>query len=970
MKKSIIALSVLSVLSINLANAASSIERQVKENKGDIDFIYEVTHRQDKDIMKLEYEATQSRNDINQINGNFDAMADVVESHQESLINLESVTNSLHRSGEMEAARLEKRIDEVASNSYDDAQLRADGREFVNSRLQSLDSSVQTRMQDLSADVDTRLNSAYTSGADEAARLDERIDSINTDKFDDAQLRADGREFVNSRLQSLDSSVQTRMQDLSADVDTRLNSAYTSGADEAARLDKRIDDIAFDDSALRKDGVQALNSMTKAGFNEAARLDKRIDDIAFDDSALRKDGVQALNSMAKAGFNEAARLDKRIDDISFDDSVLRKDGVQALNSMTKAGFNEAARLDKRIDDIAFDDSALRKDGVQALNSMAKAGFNEAARLDKRIDDIAFDDSALRKDGVQALKSMAKAGFNEAARLDKRIDDIAFDDSALRKDGAHALNSMARAGINEAARLDKRIDRINRDGYDDTQLRREASEYAAHVNKDVDNLFKGVSQNFHAITDLKLEHEVLADKGEVAYNSLRAEGAREVAKLESVANGVQRTGEIERVKMNNSIRKDAEQALNSMTKAGFNEAARLDKRIDNISFDDSALRKDAEQALSGLSKGVDSRMNHLANSGADEAARLNKRIDDISFDDSALRKDAEQALSGLSKGVDSRMSHLANSGADEAARLDKRIDEVAEKGYDDSQIRKDGQVAYDDALAKGEGAYKDLAAKGQDYVDTKFQNLDGDFKEAQQAMVVVQKQTRQNHEHIGENRQRIADVAAEVEAAKNSGGTVITDDDLKAARAEANQIANNAANKAIEDAVSNVEIDADTAKAVEAEVAKVAEKAIAEAVSKVDTDAALKEFFDTLSKQDRAIRGDGAAQVARLDGRIDANTKAIEENSKKIEALENRIDGFQDYMNENAAMTNALSGLPQPYGVGKVQVGVGLGFASDKKAVAIGMGYRATDAVVIRAGISKSAGSRGDVQGNLAVGYEF
>nr|WP_237732866.1 YadA-like family protein [Shewanella schlegeliana] len=70
------------------------------------------------------------------------------------------------------------------------------------------------------------------------------------------------------------------------------------------------------------------------------------------------------------------------------------------------------------------------------------------------------------------------------------------------------------------------------------------------------------------------------------------------------------------------------------------------------------------------------------------------------------------------------------------------------------------------------------------------------------------------------------------------------------------------------------------------------------------------------------------------------------------------------------MTNALSGLPQPYGVGKVQVGVGLGFASDKKAVAIGMGYRATDAVVIRAGISKSAGSRGDVQGNLAVGYEF
>ncbi|GIU28884.1 YadA C-terminal domain-containing protein [Shewanella sp. MBTL60-007] len=783
MKKSIIALSVLSVLSINFANAASSIEHQVKENKADIDFIYDVTHRQDQDIMKLEYEATQSRNDINQINSNFEAMSDIVESHQESLINLESVTNNLHKSGEMEAARLEKRIDEVASNGYDDAELRSEGREFVNTRLQSLDSSVQSRMQDLSTDVDTRLNSAYTSGADEAARLDKRIDAINTDKFDDAELRSEGREFVNTRLQSLDSSVQSRMQDLSTDVDARLNSAYTSGADEAARLDKRIDAINTD---------------------------------------------------------------------KFDDAELRSEGREFVNTR-----------------------------LQSLDSSVQS----------RMQDLSTD-------------------------VDAR------------------LNSAYTSGADEAARLDKRIDRINRDGYDDTQLRREASEYAAHVDKDVDNLFKGVSQNFHAITDLKLEHEVLADKGKVAYDSLRADGEREVAKLESVVNGAQRTGEIERARMNN------------------------------------AIRKDAEQALSGLSKGVDSRMNHLANSGADEAARLDKRIDDISFDDSTIRKDAEQALSGLSKGVDSRMNHLANSGADEAARLDKRIDEVAEKGYDDSQIREDGQAAYEDALAKGEHAYKDLAEKGQEYVDGKFNKLDVDFKETQQAMVVVQNQARQNYEHIGENRQRIADNAAAIEEAKNSGGAAITDADLKAARAEAKQIANNAANKAIEDAVSNVEIDADTAKAVEAEVAKVAEKVIADAVSKVDTDAALKEFFDTLNKQDRAIRGDGAAQVARLDGRIDANTKAIEENTKKIEALENRIDGFQDYMNENAAMTNALSGLPQPYGVGKVQVGVGLGFASDKKAVAIGMGYRATDAVVIRAGISKSAGSRGDVQGNVAVGYEF
>ncbi|WP_041421701.1 YadA-like family protein [Shewanella sediminis] len=366
-----------------------------------------------------------------------------------------------------------------------------------------------------------------------------------------------------------------------------------------------------------------------------------------------------------------------------------------------------------------------------------------------------------------------------------------------------------------------------------------------------------------------------------------------------------------------------EANESLRKEGVDEAARLDERIEKINesgYDDAQIRADGEKAINASNSEINhNRYNIVENQ---------KEIVDLTGAQALLRSDGEKAIEAGKEYIDDRIEKINKSGYDDtqireegradSARLDKRIDEVASKGYDDSVIRNDADKA--------------LTSLSQD-VDSRLNSA------------------------VSQGGEEVALLNKRIDEVQSNGGNPITEEDIEAARKEAKDIAN----KAVEDAAASIDTAA---------LEKAIEGKIDDAISKIDTDAALKKFKEELDNYDREIRGDGAKQVARLDKRIDANAEKIDQNSKKIEALENRIDGFQDYMNENAAMTNALSGLPQPYNVGKMQVGVGLGFASDKKAVAVGFGYRATEAVVIRGGVSKSAGDRGDVQGNIAVGYEF
>ena len=115
-------------------------------------------------------------------------------------------------------------------------------------------------------------------------------------------------------------------------------------------------------------------------------------------------------------------------------------------------------------------------------------------------------------------------------------------------------------------------------------------------------------------------------------------------------------------------------------------------------------------------------------------------------------------------------------------------------------------------------------------------------------------------------------------------------------------------------------------------------------------------------------------VISLDNRTRSNTQAIQNHSRQLQEHNARLNSQQRQIRENheemkraAAQSAALSGLFQPYSVGKFNATAALGGYSDKQAVAVGVGYRFNEQTAAKAGI---AASDGDVSYNVGVNFEF
>ncbi|HAM4509473.1 TPA: hypothetical protein IBW21_005073, partial [Escherichia coli] len=107
-----------------------------------------------------------------------------------------------------------------------------------------------------------------------------------------------------------------------------------------------------------------------------------------------------------------------------------------------------------------------------------------------------------------------------------------------------------------------------------------------------------------------------------------------------------------------------------------------------------------------------------------------------------------------------------------------------------------------------------------------------------------------------------------------------------------------------------------------------------------------------------------AAVGAIDGRVTRNTQSIEKNSKAIAANTRtlqqhsaRLDSQQRQINENhkemkraAAQSAALTGLFQPYSVGKFNATAAVGGYSDQQALAVGVGYRFNEQTAAKAGV--------------------
>lgn len=117
----------------------------------------------------------------------------------------------------------------------------------------------------------------------------------------------------------------------------------------------------------------------------------------------------------------------------------------------------------------------------------------------------------------------------------------------------------------------------------------------------------------------------------------------------------------------------------------------------------------------------------------------------------------------------------------------------------------------------------------------------------------------------------------------------------------------------------------------------------------------------------ATRNDDAVNLAQLNEvKTDTTTKI---NGLKQE-MNSKIDVLDKKVNKGFAANAALSGLFQPYGIGKINMTAGVGGYQSESAVAVGVGYRINENVAVKGGIAAAVGNGSSTMYNASVNFEW
>ncbi|WP_234496826.1 YadA-like family protein [Vibrio maritimus] len=540
-----------------------------------------------------------------------------------------------------------------------------------------------------------------------------------------------------------------------------------------------------------------------------------------------------------------------------------------------------------------------QEDVEFLRSVAK-GNNQM------IQDNIENGKAAYSELVKSGKRLYEAGGREVAKLETSITAV---DKGIRMDGQKAYDKLYAAGGREVAKLesvtnalDQKMDLMEKDGAKYVQEKADAA-----VSKSADKLYAAGGREV-----AKLETSITAvDKGirmdgQKAYDKLYAAGGREVAKLESVTNALdQKMGLMEKdgakyvqEKADAAVSKSADK----LYAAGGREVAKLETSITAV---DKGIRMDGQKAY-----------DKLYAAGGREVAKLESVTNALDKKMDLMEKDGtkyvqEKADAAVSKSADK----LYAAGGREVAKLETSITAV------DKGIRMDGQKAY-----------SSLAQAGAREV-----------AKAESALEGVNKSIRVDAEQAGKQiEQQLAAMQARIDELenKNTGGNSKIDDAVKAGEAELAKLRDQASKE-----VESMRKDAAEEVASIREEIKNGGGASDAKIEQIKIDAA--KALDELYK-DAGNAGNWAGQVADtayqdLDGRVNKNTARIDNLESEMKAMGDNMLVLEDRMDGVVASSHAINNArPVLATAGQFGVGVGMGAAGSKKALALGGAYQFND----------------------------
>ena len=559
--------------------------------------------------------------------------------------------------------------------------------------------------------------------------------------------------------------------------------------------------------------------------------------------------------------------------------------------------------------------------LNAISENVKEGFNSIQDKVHNLQEALAGDGTEEKPGL--IKSVSSAVEELNDNIAKKADQSAVDDINAELDArAKALKTLQeeKASVKDLNAISENV----KEGFNSIQdkVHNLQEALAGDGTEEKPGLIKSVSSAVEELNDniakKANQADVEANKAEIA--KFGAQTNSNAALLLTMAGKVDQN------------KKDTDEAIAKNASAIVN--IRNKEVLQNARLDNHGERIDANKAaIDELAKATNESVTNLGNavSGLDEdlegtqdAVAENRK--DIDANTVAIDKLKEtQTYKDLSK-----VETLVKDKADKTAveKNASRITDTRNKqALQNARLDNHGE-----RIEANEAAIDELAKATNESVtnlgDT-VRDLDADLAGTQDAVA-------ENRKDIDKNASRITDT-------RNKQV-------LQNARLDNHSERITAAEVALDTKADKTEL---AAKADKTELANKADKNSVYSKSETDNKFALK--------ADNSVVRAQATDINKLRTDVNAHTK-------RLDHLDNRVNKLDKDLKRGLAAQAALTGLFQPYTVGKANFTAAVGGYKSQTAVAIGTGYRYTQNIATKAGVAFTQG--GGVTYNAGVNFEW
>ena len=732
---------------------------------------------------------------------------------------------------------------------------------------------------------------------------------------------AGGLTAVNARMDKLEEETETALDDQDETIEELKTAITTNGtriAEVATGVNKLNESVAemgkdistkFDevDSEISKASSELSESIEKVSEDVTA-VNTRVDSLAQDTADAK--------AAAKAAEDKVTELSANVDSKVKEAKDAADKAVDAASKLDAV----ADKADKASKGVAGLTVALEKVSEQALlasaeNAQALNGFAEG-------DEIVVTD----KDGIKSIKTATK----------EDVENADFEGMGLKE---------------VVAAHDETLDGL-------TNAVTENSEALVKTAEVVNAISADVNANKAA-----LEEQEKANEG---FNNAIASLDEDISTLKKVGLAAAEALEVNRQDI------DANKAAieTKADKADFEELAKytadMGKKVNDIGDEVTALSDATNAAITRHDKDIVD----LAQAGlkATEALEANRK--DIDANKAAIaentakleeQKEANEGFNNAIASLDKDIGDLASAGkaAMEALEINRQDIDANKAAIETKADKADFEelAKYTDNMGKKVNDIGDEVTALSDATSAAITRHDKDIVDLAQAGLNAAEALETNRKDIDANKAAIAENTAAID--KKADKTDI--ETAKNAAVEAEKSA-----KSVQGSVEVAQKSAQTAEGY-AKAAQTSADAANNVASAAQTAAAQAQDAVKANAAQVAVN---KADIATLQTASSQHAAGIAKNSARIDSLDKNVANLRKETRQGLAAQAALSGLFQPYSVGKFNVTAALGGFKSDTAVAVGAGYRFNENFAAKAGLAVGTSSGGSASYNVGVNYEW